>query len=68
MSTLSAIRPDFLTETEAADYLSVKPHTLATWRTTGRYGLPFVKIGSKVRYQREALDAWMKSRTVGGAA
>ena len=68
MSKLPAIRPDFLNETEAADYLEVKPHTLATWRTTGRYSLPFVKIGSKVRYRREALDAWLKSRIVGGAA
>ena len=68
MSVLSAIRPDFLTETEAADYLSLKQHTLAVWRSTGRYGLPFVKIGSKVRYRRDELDAWMKSRTVGGAA
>lgn len=68
MAALSAIRPDWFTEAEAAAYLSLKTHTLAVWRSTGRYGLPFVKIGSKVRYRREDLDAWIKAQTVGGAA
>lgn len=50
---------------QAADYLSVKKHTLAVWRTTGRYNLPFVKIGRSVRYRKSDLDAFVDRRTVG---
>jgi hypothetical protein len=36
---------------EVAAMLGVKPHTLAVWRSTGRVGLPFAKIGKAVRYR-----------------
>jgi excisionase family DNA binding protein len=51
-----------LQEWEAAKVLGVAPATLAVWRSTGRYNLPFVKIGRKVRYRQSDLDAWIKSR------
>ncbi len=47
---------------EAAHALGVKPGTLAVWRSTGRYSLPFVKIGSKVQYKRKDLETWIESR------
>ena len=53
---------DLLSEKEAADVLQVSPGTLSVWRCTGRYALPFVKIGSKVRYRRENLQKWLESR------
>jgi hypothetical protein len=43
--------------------LYVKPSTLEVWRSTGRYDLPFEKIGRKVRYRKSALDAWRAKRT-----
>jgi hypothetical protein len=53
-----------LDEIGAASYLDVKPGTLSVWRSTGRYALPFVKIGSCVRYKKRDLDAFIQSRTV----
>ena len=54
---------ELLDENHAAAYLDVKPETLSVWRSTGRYELPFVKIGRNVRYRRSELDAWLASRT-----
>jgi len=49
---------------EAAEYVGARPHTLETWRASGRYGIPFVKVGRLVKYRRADLDAWLQSRTV----
>ena len=66
-STIARIlRPrntDLVDETEAAEILDVVPGTLQVWRSTGRYNIPFIKIGRKVRYSRTALNAWIESRT-----
>lgn len=43
--------------------LGVSPGTLSVWRSTGRYSLPFVKVGRNVRYSRRALSAWLETRT-----
>lgn len=55
--------PDLVDQTEAAAILDVSPGTLSVWRSSGRYCVPFLKIGRKVRYSRKALDAWLESRT-----
>lgn len=57
-----------LTNKEAADYLGVSPNTLEVWRCTNRYELPYVKVGRKVKYRREALDTFLESRTIGADA
>lgn len=57
----------FLSCEQAADYLQVSVRTLDVWRCTRRYPIPFVKIGSRVRYRRADLDAWLASRTHGAA-
>ena len=54
---------DLLDEVQAAAALDVTPGTLAVWRSTGRYNLPFIKVGSKVRYRRADLEAWLDART-----
>lgn len=54
---------DLLDDKAAAELLDVSPGTLSVWRSTGRYNLPFLKIGRKVRYRRSALEAWMQART-----
>lgn len=33
---------------QAAEVLDVKPSTLAVWRSTGRYRLPYLKVGRLV--------------------
>ena len=64
MSTPVALPfPQLLTRNAAAEYIGVKPQTLAVWATTGRYNLPVVHVGRLVRYRREDLDAFLASRT-----
>lgn len=46
----------------AAAQLGVTVGTLAIWRSTGRYNLPYVKIGHKVRYWQADIDAWLERR------
>lgn len=53
---------DLFTPEEAATYLGCSSKTLATWRSTGRHALPFIKVGARVRYRRQDLDQWLASR------
>lgn len=46
----------------AAAYLGVTPKTLAQWASTGRYNLPYFKIGSRAMYRRSDLDAFIEGR------
>lgn len=52
-----------LDDRQAAAALDVKASTLCVWRSTGRYSLPFVKVGRKVRYKAGDLAAFLESRT-----
>ena len=54
---------DLLTESEAAEFLTVVPRTLEKWRRHNCYRLPFVRVGRSIRYRRSALEAWLQSRT-----
>jgi excisionase family DNA binding protein len=54
---------ELLSEKEAAQKLCLATTTLQVWRSTGRYSLPFIKIGGKVRYRREDLQRWLEART-----
>lgn len=60
---LIAAGADLLDDKAAAALLDVSPGTLSVWRSTGRYNLPFIKVGRKVRYLRGDLLAWLASRT-----
>lgn len=53
-----------LTTQDAAKLLDVLPATLEVWRSAKRYPLPYVKIGSKVRYKKSAIQAFIASRTI----
>lgn len=53
------------TPEQAAEFLVVEVQTLAVWRSTRRYDLPFTKIGRAVRYKQSDLDRFVESRTVG---
>jgi len=54
---------ELLDEKQAAEHLTVSPGTLSVWRSTGRYNLPFVKVGRMVRYRLSDLDAWLEARS-----
>ncbi len=52
------------TALEASERLKVTPETLAVWRSTRRYPLPFVKMGSKIFYRESDLETFILSRVV----
>lgn len=56
---------ELLDPDQAAELLRVKPGTLAIWRCTGRWSLPFLRVGRSVRYRRSDLEAWLSSRVHG---
>lgn len=47
---------------QAAEILKVKPSTLAVWRSTGRYNLPYFKVGRLVKYRISDLADFLASR------
>ena len=52
-----------LTPAQAARYLDVAEDTLSVWRCVGRYNLPYIKVGARVRYRKSDLDTWLSKRT-----
>jgi len=58
---------ELLDEPKTAELLKLRNHgTLAVWRSTKRYPLPFVKIGRNVRYKKSDVLAFIASRTESG--
>lgn len=57
----SAPPSPLLDETQAADRMSISPRTLQAWRAR-RHGPAFLRIGSRIRYCPQALDAWMAAQ------
>lgn len=55
--------PVHIDDKQAADALGVKPTTLAVWRSTGRYNLPFLKVGRLVKYRLSDLAEFLARRT-----
>jgi excisionase family DNA binding protein len=58
-------RPQLLTPEETAVYLRVKTQTLATWRCTQRYALPYVRVGRAIRYRLTDVREFIAARTTG---
>lgn len=54
--------PPVATVAVVSAFLGVSIPTLARWRQT-RQGPPYVKVGHQVRYLREDLQAWLKSKS-----
>lgn len=57
-------KPKLLKPNNAADFIGRKASTLAVWRCTGRYDLPYIKSGSSVLYDERDLLAFLESRKV----
>ena len=51
----------FLSRIEAAEYLGCKEGTLAIWKCTKRYNLPYVKIGRNIRYRLSDLMEFVEN-------
>ncbi|UPQ84770.1 helix-turn-helix domain-containing protein [Pseudomonas knackmussii] len=48
---------------QAAAVLGIKASTLSVWRSTGRYNLPYMKVGRLVRYRLSDLAEFLARRT-----
>ena len=55
--------PAQIDDKQAAEALGVKPSTLSYWRSTGRYNLPYRKVGRLVRYRLTDLAEFLERRT-----
>lgn len=55
-----------LSTKQTAHILGLSIDTLNVWRSTGRYNLPFVKIGSKVMYRLSDVEQYIENNTVKG--
>jgi len=58
-----SVDDEMLTPDQTAEILHTEPATLANWRSTRRYDLPFTKIGRKVFYLRGHVRRFIHSRT-----
>lgn len=58
-------RLNLLTPKDAAKQLGTTAGTMNIWRSTGRWNLPYVKIGRLVRYKQEDIDAFIARRRMG---
>ena len=54
-----------MTSHDVSKILGVSVGTLAVWRTTKRYNLPYVKSGRLMRYRQEDVQAFIESRLCG---
>lgn len=52
---------DRLNSKQAGEYLHISDKTLAVWRCTKRYPLPYYKVGRLVQYKRSDLDAFIEA-------
>ena len=52
-----------ITTTKAACYLGVSPSFLSKARVTGKPEIPYVKIGSRVRYRLHDLESFAAENT-----
>ncbi|MFT6510804.1 MAG: excisionase family DNA binding protein [Parvibaculaceae bacterium] len=59
------MRSNLLSPKTVSDILGVTVGTLAVWRTTNRYNLPYVKSGRLVRYREQDVEAFIASRVCG---
>ena len=56
-----------LSTRDAAAYLALSPRTLEKWRSRG-VGPAYSRIGRRVVYRRDDLDAFVAAGVVGGGA
>ena len=66
MTTLSKPAPPNtrMASAEAAEYLGIRPQTLAIWRMTGRHRIPYHRLGRRIVYLQADLDAHLRANRV----
>ncbi len=51
---------------EAATFLGVRPDTLTVWRCTKAVQIPYIKVGSLVKYRLQDLEDYLNRQRVEG--
>ena len=51
-----------LTAEQVSEILGIEPATLAVWRCTNRYNLPYTKVGRLVRYRETDVQVFVEGR------
>jgi Helix-turn-helix domain len=54
---------DLLTPKQTAELLHTTPGVLAVWRSKKRYPLRYVRIGTRIYYRAEDVQAFIELRT-----
>ena len=57
--------PVTISPTETSTVLGATTGTLEVWRSTGRHGIPYIKIGSRVRYPIAGIAEFLAKNTRG---
>ena len=65
MNKEQLIKTKLLTENEVEKLYGINKRTLQRERTFNT-GIPYVKLGKRVRYQRSTIDQYIKDNTIGG--
>lgn len=53
---------ELMTTQEVADYLRIKKQTLEAWRSKNINNIPYIKIGTSVRYRRRDVEEWVQKQ------
>ena len=64
MATKTKNKGDLLSNEQAAQRMGLKPASLAVMRQRGDIRIPFIRIGRKVLYRPEDVDAFIEARVV----
>ena len=54
----SGIESPYLNKKQTCDYLGISNNTLDSWI---QRGLPSIKIGKTIRFNKDAIDRWLNS-------
>ena len=54
---------NLLTPKQLAEHLGVTVGTLSVWRSNKTYPIPYIKVGSLIRYDLEQVQRWLETRT-----
>ncbi|MBA4857096.1 helix-turn-helix domain-containing protein [Nocardia farcinica] len=63
MRSTTAELPELLTAAQTAEYIGVSEDALAQDRYLGR-GLPYVRVGRRIRYRAGDIAAYLEANTV----
>ena len=61
---MGVISNSMLTTKEAAEFLGIRPSTLNVWRSTGTVNVPYIRVGTAIRYRLSDLEEYVSKRRV----